>query len=89
MISKSIKIVNKLGLHTRASAKLVSTACKYTSSIKIKSGNKEANGKSIMSIMLLSAIYGSTLEINIDGDDEQAAMDELTTLISNKFGEEK
>jgi len=88
MISKSIIISNKLGLHARASAKFVGKAGEFTSKIEIKKGSKIVNGKSIMGIMMLAASKGTELEIIADGEDELAALDAIVALVENKFGEE-
>lgn len=88
MISKTIIISNKLGLHARASAKFVGKASEFSSKIEVKKGSKIVNGKSIMGIMMLAASKGTELDIIANGDDEQAALDAIVELINNKFGEE-
>lgn len=88
MISKELKIINKLGLHARASSKLVMAASKYQSEITIAKDNKIANAKSLMSVMMLAANISSIVTITAIGDDAEAAILELETLINNKFGEE-
>ncbi|MFN8770834.1 MAG: HPr family phosphocarrier protein [Neisseriaceae bacterium] len=87
MLNKSVEIVNKLGLHARASSKLVELANKFSCNILLKKGDKVANAKSIMTVMMLSANKGSILDITTDGVDELDAMDKIVELISNKFGE--
>lgn len=87
MLHKKITIVNKLGLHARASAKFVSHASRFGCKIDIKREDQSVNGKSIMGVMTLAASKGSEIELEIAGDDEQAAMDDLTDLINDKFGE--
>jgi len=82
MIEKQVEIINKLGLHARAAAKLVSTAGRFGSRI-------EVDAKSIMAIMMLAAAKGSQVLIRTDGDDEQASMDALVDLINNYFDEEE
>lgn len=89
MLKQEIKIINKLGLHARAAAKLVSTAARFESEVMIDFANQSADAKSIMSIMMLAAAKGSLLTINCDGDDEQNAMTALTTLIDDLFGEDE
>ena len=86
---KAITIINKLGLHARASAKFVSLAARFGSHIDIKRGNKIVNGKSIMGVMMLAASKGTELELQVEGEDEIAAMDALIELILNRFGEEE
>ena len=89
MQQQTVLIINKLGLHARASAKLVNLAGRYQSHIELKRDNKTVNGKSIMGVMMLAAAKGSELELCIDGEDENDAMTALLALIANKFGEEE
>ena len=87
MISRDIEIKNKLGLHARAAAKLVHTAARYRSDIKIKKGDEEVDGKSILGILLLAAGRGSTITVRADGTDERDALDAVEKLIDAKFDE--
>lgn len=87
MINKTIEIVNKLGLHARAAAKLVALASNFDSHIEISKDNRRVNGKSIMGVMMLAAAKGSMITLTIDGGDENQAIEEIETLINNKFGE--
>lgn len=87
MLSKRITIINKLGLHARAAANLVQTASAFESEINIVYNGKKVNGKSIMAIMMLAAAKGAEIELLTAGADEQQAMEELETLILNRFGE--
>lgn len=87
MIKTKITIINRLGLHARASAKFVSTAAKYQSHIDVTKGSHTVNGKSIMGVMMLAANQGSDIIMEIDGPDEIAMNDALTQLINNCFGE--
>lgn len=89
MLEQSLEIINKLGLHARASAKLVSTAASFASRVEIEFGGQTADAKSIMSIMMLAASHGSKILLRTDGDDEQAAMDAVAGLINNYFEEDK
>jgi len=89
MLETQIEIINKLGLHARASAKLVSTASRFGSKIDIEFGSQIADAKSIMSVMMLAASLGSTITLKIDGDDEEDAMLALTSLINNYFDEQE
>jgi phosphocarrier protein len=82
-----IKIINKLGLHARAAAKLVHLASRYGSEIKIIKGQQEVNAKSIMGVMMLGASCGTDLDLHISGDDELDALNSLVALIQNRFGE--
>ena len=87
MIKTSITISNKLGLHARASAKLTKLAGSFQSEVAMSRNDRRVNAKSIMGVMMLAAGIGSIVEIEIDGPDEQAAMDAITALINDKFGE--
>jgi len=87
MLTKSITIVNKLGLHARAAAKLAALASEFSSEILITRKQRQVNAKSIMGVMMLAAARGMEIEISVSGDDEQAAMDALETLINNRFDE--
>ena len=88
MIEKDFTIVNKLGLHARASALLVKTAHKFKSEIKIEREGIEVNGKSIMGIMMLAAGKGSVIHLKIEGEDETEAIAVLGELVDNGFGED-
>lgn len=87
MLQKDIPIINKLGLHARASAKLTQLAGRYQSNVKMSRNGRQVDAKSIMGVMMLAAGMGSTVTLQIDGPDEQDAMDALTELINNRFGE--
>ncbi|MEJ2394317.1 MAG: HPr family phosphocarrier protein [Candidatus Thiodiazotropha sp.] len=87
MLNREIEIINKLGLHARAAAKLVSCACRYQSDIYLMRSGQRVNGKSIMGVMMLAANQGSTLQLEIDGKDEAEAMQAVVTLIEDRFGE--
>lgn len=88
MISREITIINKLGLHARAAAKLVSLASTFDSDIRIAKDGKTVNGKSIMGVMMLAASQNSSITITTNGNDEQSAMDQLEALVADRFGEE-
>ena len=87
MFKKKLAITNKLGLHARAASVFVTTASAFASSIKVSNPEKEANGKSIMSMMLLQASYGSKIDICVEGEDEGEAMAAIEALVNDKFGE--
>ena len=87
MIQASITISNKLGLHARASAKLTKLAGGFRSEVFMARGERRVNAKSIMGVMMLAAGNGTEVQIEVDGADEQAAMDALIALINDKFGE--
>lgn len=87
MIKTKIKIINRLGLHARASAKFVSTAAKFQSQIDVTKDSQTINGKSIMGVMMLAANKGSEITLEIEGPDEAAMNEALVELINNYFGE--
>lgn len=87
MIQTRIQISNKLGLHARASAKLTKMAGGFKSEIHLSRNGRRVNAKSIMGVMMLAAGMGSEVLIEVEGDDEQPAMDALRGLIDGKFGE--
>jgi phosphocarrier protein len=87
MQQREITISNKLGLHARAAAKLVSTASGYSADIFLDKDGQRINGKSIMGVMMLAASQGTKLTLVIDGKDEVDAMRALLDLIDDKFGE--
>jgi phosphocarrier protein len=85
--SKDIPIINKLGLHARAAAKLVHTASRYSADIKLRKGGEEVDAKSILGILLLAAAKGTTVTITATGNDEQEALDSIEKLILARFDE--
>jgi phosphocarrier protein len=87
MIKATATINNKLGLHARASAKLTRLAGNYPCEIWLSRGERRVNAKSIMGVMMLAAGLGSTVEIDVNGEHEQEAMEALLALIADKFGE--
>ena len=87
MLKQEIKIINKLGLHARASSKFTQTATQFSSEVWVTRKERRVNGKSIMVLMMLAAAQGSTIELETDGSDEAAAMQALTDLINDYFGE--
>ena len=87
MISRDIEIINKLGLHARASAKLTQLAAKFQCGVWMTRERKRVNAKSIMGVMMLAAGKGSTVTLETEGADEQEAMDALVQLIEARFGE--
>jgi phosphocarrier protein HPr len=89
MITKELPIINRLGLHARAAAKLVGTASRFSSTIRLQREGKSADAKSIMAVMMLAAGKGSVLLAEISGDDESEAMIALESLINDRFGEDE
>ena len=87
MIQTTTTISNKLGLHARASAKLTKLAGSFVCEVWMSKGERRVNAKSIMGVMMLAAGIGSTVVVETNGADEQAAMDALLVLINDKFGE--
>jgi phosphocarrier protein len=87
MIERVVTIANKNGLHARPAAEIVKLAAKFKSDIRLARDELEVNGKSIMGVMMLAAEYGVALNVRADGPDAKEAVDALTTLISNRFGE--
>jgi phosphocarrier protein len=88
MIEQELLIVNRLGLHARASALFVKTANQFVAEVKLVRDGIEVNGKSIMGVMMLAASQGTRINLILDGVDEQEAMKTLSELINNGFGEE-
>ena len=87
MAEREVTIINKLGLHARAAAKLVTLASEYESDIHIAKGNREVSGKSIMGVMMLAAAKGSRIRLIAEGPDADAALDGLEALINRHFDE--
>lgn len=87
MRSEQIEIINKLGLHARASAKLTQTAGRFQAEIWLTRKGRRVNAKSIMGVLMLAASKGSMIEIEVDGHDEEAALAALRELINNRFDE--
>ena len=88
MITKDIQVLNKLGLHARAAAKLVFIANKFVSDITLVKDNKQADARSIMKILMLSASKDSIINITVEGNDEIQAMNSIEKLFQNKFDED-
>ena len=88
MITTTITVPNKAGLHARAAAKLVATASAFSSRIEFGNGDRTVDGKSILSLMLLAAPQGSELMLTLDGHDENAALEAILSLIADRFGED-
>ena len=88
MVERETEIVNRLGLHARAAAKLVHTAGGFQSRVTVLKDDEEVDGKSILGLMLLAAGQGSRVTIRCEGTDEEEAMQAITHLISSRFDEE-
>ncbi|HSC95554.1 MAG TPA: HPr family phosphocarrier protein [Burkholderiales bacterium] len=87
MLQQEVEIINKLGLHARASAKLTQVAGRFKSNVWVSRNGRRVNAKSIMGVMMLAAAKGSTLVVETDGPDEEEAMKAVTRLISSRFEE--
>ncbi len=87
MIEKKVMIVNDLGLHARAAAKLVHLTGTFQSEITLANGGEEVDGKSILGILLLAAPKGTTITVRCQGDDEDEAIDSIASLFEDRFGE--
>jgi phosphocarrier protein HPr len=89
MPDKTVTIVNKLGLHARAAAKFVTLASSFASDVKVARNGQEVNGKSIMGVMMLAASKGSEITLIVNGNDETEAIDKLSELVQERFGEKE
>ena len=87
MLQQDVEIINKLGLHARASAKLSQTANQFQSDVFLGRNGNKVNAKSIMGVMMLAAAKGTTIQVETNGPDEAAAMQAVVGLINDKFGE--
>ena len=89
MISRSVTIVNKLGLHARAATRLVNCAAMFEADLWIRNGTRTVNGKSIMGVLTLAASKGTVLVIEADGSDREDAQQAIIELINDRFGEDE
>ena len=87
MQQREVEIVNKLGLHARASAKLTQLAAKFQSDVQISRNGRKVNAKSIMGVMMLAAGKGAKITLEVDGPDEEQAIEAICALIGDNFGE--
>jgi phosphocarrier protein len=87
-MERTVTIVNHLGLHARAAAKLVTLAAKFEADVRVRSDDREVSGKSIMGVMMLAAAQGSHITLIAEGVDAAQALDELERLVKSRFGEE-
>lgn len=87
MLQQDAQIINKLGLHARASAKLTQLASQFPCEVWLSRNGRRVNAKSIMGVMMLAAAKGSTITIETNGENEQAALDAIVKLINDYFGE--
>ena len=89
MISRDVEVVNRLGLHARAAAKLVGMATRFASTLSVSREGRSADAKSIMAVMMLAATRGHTVSLRADGPDEAAALEALVDLFADRFGEDE
>ncbi len=87
-MERTVDIVNLLGLHARAAAKLVTLATKFESDVRIRKDGREVSGKSIMGVMMLAAAKGSQITLIAEGADAEQALDEMAALVADRFGED-
>ncbi len=87
MTERSVTIVNKLGIHARPAAEIVKLASRFRSDITLVRDDLEVNGKSIMGVIMLAAERGATIVLRAEGEDSDAALDALTALVAERFGE--
>ena len=86
-LERQTEVINRLGLHARASAKLVKSAGRYASSIRIGTDSETVDGKSIMGLMMLAATQGTIMTITIEGEDAESAMRDIIGLFEDRFDE--
>lgn len=89
MVSREVEVINRLGLHARAAAKLVGTATRFASSLTVSREGRSADAKSIMAVMMLAATRGHTVVLSAEGSDESEALDAVTQLFADRFGEDE
>lgn len=87
MPTRDFTIINKLGLHARAASRFVTVAAQYDADIQVTRDARTVSGKSIMGMMMLAAARGSSIQVDADGSDANAALDALETLVRDRFGE--
>ncbi len=88
MIERELTVTNQLGLHARATAKLVQLLAPFQSNVTITAKGREVNAKSIMGVMLLAAGFGTVVKVKVSGEDEEIAMDAIADLFARKFDEQ-
>ncbi len=88
MITKTLTIVNKLGIHARPAAQFVRTSSRFDSEVSVEIDSEAVDGKSIMGLMMLAVGWGAEIKVTVNGDDEAECLAALEALIASKFGEE-
>ena len=86
-VNREVTVINKLGLHARASAQLVTLASTYVSDVRLTLGEQSVDGKNIMGLMMLAATCGSQITVTAEGEDADQAVEKIDTLFSDRFGE--
>jgi phosphocarrier protein HPr len=89
MLQREVEIINRLGLHARASARLTQVAARYKANVWLGRNGRRVNAKSIMGVMMLAAAKGSTVTVETDGPDEEQAMDAIIKLVAGRFDEDE
>jgi phosphocarrier protein HPr len=89
VLRRELEIINKLGLHARASAKLTQTAAQFSSEVWLSRNERRVNAKSIMGVMMLAAARGSTVVLETEGPDQAEALETLAQLVADRFGEDE
>ena len=89
MLQREVEIINRLGLHARASARLTQVAARYKANVWLGRNGRRVNAKSIMGVMMLAAAKGSTVVVETDGPDEEQAMSAIMKLIASRFDEDE
>lgn len=89
MLTETLAIINKRGLHARAAAKFATTAAQFSSRVQARTNGSWVEGKSVMSLMLLAATQGTNLDVCTEGDDEAVAMQAIKALVDNRFEEDE
>ena len=88
-VSQNVEVINRLGLHARACARLVKTTTEFDAQVEVRAGDHVGDGKSIMGLMMLAATQGTHICVTADGDDAQTAIDQIKALFANRFGEDE
>ena len=88
-IDREIEVINKLGLHARAAAQLVKLATAYSSDVRLVRGTQSVDAKNIMGVMMLAAACGTRITVSVEGEDADEAIDRISILFSDRFGEQE
>ncbi len=88
-VSQNVEVINRLGLHARACASLVKTTAEFDARVEMRAGDHVCDGKSIMGLMMLAATQGTYICVTADGDDAEAAVNQIKALFASRFGEDE